>query len=79
VIHLASGEQLHHLHERHLHRIRILKQRHEKRLLPELIAHNPVMLLSRPLMKKALPPSAQRRRPALHPIHPDMLTPSNIS
>src|SRR5208282_1174257 len=78
VLHLTSAKQLHHLHQRHLHRIRIFQQRHHKPSLPKLAPHDPRPLLLATHMKKTKPPTPQRRRPTLCPIHLHMLTPVHI-
>ena len=78
VVHAPGAEHLDHFHQRHLHRVRVFQQRQIEPTLRRHIRRNFRLLPPDALMKKAMPPAPQRRRPTLRPVHLYVLTSWNI-
>jgi hypothetical protein len=77
---LAGAEQLQYLHQRDLHGIGIFEQAHGENVRPLHSVARGIAIPGVPhaIVKIAAPLAAQRGRPALRPIHFDMLTSWNI-
>jgi hypothetical protein len=69
VLHLPRTQQLHDLHQRHLHGIRVFEHGYYEFGLLELVGRDALALILTANMEKAQPPAPQRWTPALCAIH----------
>ena len=74
----AGAKHLNYLHEGYLDGVGIFEQRQVESALDRMIGEDSGALAADPVMKKAQPSAAERRRTALRAVDFDVLTSGNI-